>query len=71
MFLIILQDGSAKVWDLSSNTCISTLSGHENGVHVLGLADSTVATTSTGEAVNGKPANFRLQFLHSTTLSRL
>eukprot|EP01036_Dinobryon_divergens_P030892 gene30892-40205_t len=60
-------DGSAKVWDLTSNACISTLNGHENGVHVLGLTDSTIATTSTGEAVNGKPANFRLRFWNAST----
>lgn len=38
-----------------------TLPNHENGVHVLGLRNSTIVTVSTGESVNGKPANFRLR----------
>lgn len=55
-------DGTAIVWDLTTHQIVHTLSGHENGVHVLGLSNGLVATTSTGESVNGKPANFRLRF---------
>ena len=46
-------DGTARLWDVSNNICIQTFSGHENGVHVLGLMNSLIATTSTGEAVSG------------------
>lgn len=51
------------MWNLLTNQCVHTLMGHENGVHVLGLPDSIIASTSTGEAVNGKPANFRFHIL--------
>jgi WD40 repeat protein len=54
-------DGSALIWDLSSSSIVQRLQPHENGVHVLGLSNSTVATTSTGESVDGKPANFKLR----------
>ena len=61
-------DGCAKVWDLSQNgKLVHSLGPHENGVHVLGLSDGRIATTSTGEAVNGKPANFKLRFWSSNT----
>ena len=61
-------DGTAKIWDLNQNgALVNTLGPHENGVHVLGLSDGRIATTSTGEAVNGKPANFKLRFWDSNT----
>lgn len=61
-------DGCAKVWDLNQNgKLLLSLGPHENGVHVLGLSDGRIATTSTGEAVNGKPANFKLRFWNSKT----
>jgi hypothetical protein len=46
--------------------CISDINflstGHENGVHVLSLsAPGLVATVSTGESVNSRPANFKLR----------
>jgi hypothetical protein len=37
------------------------------GVHVLGLPDGRIATTSTGEAVDGKPANFKLRIWDAAT----
>ena len=58
-------DGTAKVWTLDfinqKGSCVQTLGPHENGVHVLGLSDGNIATTSTGEAVNDRPANFKLR----------
>jgi hypothetical protein len=38
---------------------------------VLGLADGRIATTSTGEAVNDRPANFKLRFWDESTGSQL
>eukprot|EP01041_Mallomonas_annulata_P006848 gene6848-13870_t len=55
-------DGTARVWDISTGTCIQVLGGHENGVHVLGLPDGSIATTSTGEQVDGRPGNYFLRF---------
>ncbi len=60
-------DGTAKIWDLETNSCVQTLQPHENGVHVLGLSNSLVATTSTGESVDGKPANFKLRIWDPAT----
>jgi WD40 repeat protein len=74
-------DGTAKVWSFESNpatssvtaTCDLTLGPHENGVHVLGATASTttrrpiILTTSTGEAVNSKPANFKLRTYDAVT----
>lgn len=54
-------DGSACLWDLSTFTLLHRLSGHENGVNVLGLPTFQILTTSTGENVNGKPGNFFLR----------
>lgn len=56
-------DCTARAWDMTQNPPVLayTLQPHENGVHVLGLRNGSVATTSTGEAVNDKPANFRLR----------
>jgi len=42
-------------------TVIIIIIGHENGVNVLGLANGTILTTSTGESVNNKPANYQLR----------
>jgi len=36
-------------------------------VQVLGLSNGTIATTSTGESVNGKPANFKLRLWDAST----
>ena len=60
-------DGTARVWDLSSQSCIQELGPHENGVHILGLSDGNIATVSTGESVNGRPANYRLRLWDLTT----
>ncbi len=54
-------DGTARVWDLRTHACVFVLDKHENGVHVLGLSNNTIATVSTGESVNGRPANYRLR----------
>ena len=59
-------DGTARVWKLSNENNMLTyqhlfsLGPHENGVHVLGLPDGRILTTSTGESVNDKPANFQV-----------
>lgn len=60
-------DGTAKLWDLTALTNVLTLGPHENGVQVLGLANGFIATTSTGESVNGKPANFKLRIWDPAT----
>ena len=61
-------DGTAKIWDLARNgLLLHSLGPHENGVNVLGLSDGRIATTSTGEAVNGKPANYKLRLWDSKT----
>lgn len=41
-------DGTAKCWSLESGVCTTTFGPQENGVHVLGLENDIVATTSTG-----------------------
>lgn len=60
-------DGTARLWDLSSNSCVLVLQPHENGVHALGLSNGMIATVSTGEAVNGKPANFKLRIWNTSS----
>lgn len=55
-------DGTARIWDLEAGgALVQVLGPHENGVHVLGLANELVVTTSTGESVNDKPANFQIR----------
>ncbi len=44
-------DGTCKIWDVKSGkegVCVATLSGHFNGVCVLGLPNGHIATGSTG-----------------------
>lgn len=61
-------DGSARIWDLElGGACLMELLGHENGVSVLGLNSGTILTASTGENVNGKPANFALRVWDAAT----
>jgi len=61
-------DGTAKVWDLAAGgECVLTLPNHENGVNVLGLENGQIVTTSTGENVNDKPANFYVRFWDPAT----
>jgi len=64
-------DGTAKIWSLQTNSCVGTLQPHENGVHVLGLSGSQVATTSTGESVEGRPANFKLRIWNVNTATMI
>lgn len=55
-------DGTARIWDLDlGGACLMELTGHENGVNVLSLPSGQVLTTSTGESVDSKPANFQLR----------
>lgn len=60
-------DGTARVWDLATGENTITLGGHENAVNVLCLTESEssepnlLATVSTGESVNSRPANFKLR----------
>ena len=61
-------DGTARVWDLAAGgVCVCTLPGHENGVSVLGLENGQIITTSTGESVNDRPANFQIRFWDEAT----
>ena len=72
-------DGTCKIWDFSVSgdgvhasiitTCVCTLSGHENGVNVVGLPSGDVVTTSTGESVNDRPANFKIRIWSLKSLS--
>ncbi|KAG7396705.1 hypothetical protein PHYBOEH_001873 [Phytophthora boehmeriae] len=55
-------DGTARVWDLSTQQCVQVLPGHENGVCVLGLPDGSVVTGSTGQQVGNTVADFKLRF---------
>jgi phospholipase A-2-activating protein len=59
-------DGQARIWNIATLASVQFLGPHENGVHVLGLSNSLVATVSTGESVDGKPANFKLRFWDPT-----
>ena len=61
-------DGTANVWDLSSNSCIQELAhlSHDHGVHVLGLSDGNIATVFTDDSVNGGPANYILRIWNLT-----
>jgi WD40 repeat protein len=61
-------DGTARVWDLSTGTCVSVLEGHENGVNVCALDDGTIVTTSTGEQVNNKVENYKVSCYSSTAV---
>lgn len=60
-------DGTAKIWDLVNFQEMKSFGPHENGVHVLGLSNGLVATTSTGESIDGRPAHFRLRFWDAST----
>jgi len=65
-------DGTAKIWDLAAGgVCVATLDKHENGVNVLGLANGQIITTSTGESVNNKPANFFIRYWDANTGKQL
>jgi phospholipase A-2-activating protein len=63
-------DGTARVWDLATAKCIHTLSGHENGVCVLGLPDGVVVTGSTGRQEGNSVVDFQLRFWKDFTLSK-
>ena len=66
-------DGSARIWDMQTTVCEHILSGHENGVNVLGIQSAPhlgfdlVVTTSTGESINSTPVNFQIRFWNATT----
>ncbi len=50
-------DGTCKIWDMKSAkecACVATLSGHFNGVCVLGLPNGYIATGSTGHQDGNK-----------------
>jgi phospholipase A-2-activating protein len=55
-------DGQAILWDIESERMLMRFGPHENGVHVLAISEQTLITTSTGEAVDGKPANYQIRF---------
>ncbi|DBA04148.1 TPA: hypothetical protein N0F65_004256 [Lagenidium giganteum] len=63
-------DGTARVWDLATKTCIHVLPDHENGVCVLGLPDGTIVTGSTGRQVENTVADFKLRFWTNLTLTK-
>lgn len=60
-------DGTAIIWDVANAVALQSLGPHENGVHVLSLPNGLIATTSTGESVDGKPANFQIRFWNPST----
>lgn len=60
-------DGTAILWDVANAIPLQSFGPHENGVHVLSLPNGLIATTSTGESVDGKPANFKLRFWNPLT----
>eukprot|EP00605_Chrysophyceae_sp_TOSAG23-4_P001333 GSChrysophyteH1.ASY1.ANO1.1450.1 assembled CDS len=65
-------DGTARLWDLDlGGACLMELTGHENGVNVLGLPSGHILTSSTGESVNSKPANFQLRLWNPTNGKQL
>ncbi|RYY37114.1 hypothetical protein EON62_01325 [archaeon] len=41
-------DGTARVWDVASGTCVHVLEGHENGTCVVGLPNGNIVVGSTG-----------------------
>eukprot|EP01031_Cornospumella_fuschlensis_P032032 gene32032-38734_t len=60
-------DGTAILWDVATGSLVRRFGPQENGVNVLALKGDLVATTSTGESVDGKPANFKLRIWNMTT----
>lgn len=73
-------DGTARVWDFTQDSVSGQiianstlkLGPHENGVHVLGgCGGNTIVTTSTGESVNERPANFQIRLWNGSTGQQL
>ncbi|KAE9047080.1 hypothetical protein PR001_g332 [Phytophthora rubi] len=62
-------DGTARVWSLETLQCLHVLSGHENGVCVLGLPDGSLVTGSTGQQVGNTVADFKLRFWAKETFA--
>lgn len=62
-------DGTARVWSLETQQCLHVLSGHENGVCVLGLPDGSLVTGSTGQQVGNTVADFKLRFWAKETFA--
>lgn len=54
-------DGTARLWDLSTLTCVQIFPGHENGVCVLGLENGSIVTGSTGEQQGNAVVNFKIR----------
>lgn len=55
-------DGTCRVWDLCSQSCLYVLDDHENGVCVLGLPNGVIVTGSTGKQVGNAVTGFQLRF---------
>lgn len=66
-------DGFAKIWQFTladSNLafqCLVSFGPHENAIHVLSLSNNLIVSTSTGESVNDRPANFKVRVWDSCT----
>ena len=53
-------DGSARIWNVATGSCLATLGEHENGVEVVGLppvpvspSDASATASATGSATGG------------------
>jgi phospholipase A-2-activating protein len=58
-------DETARVWDVGDGSVKHVLSGHENGVCVLGLPNGTIATGSTGRQDGDGIAGFQIRLWSS------
>jgi phospholipase A-2-activating protein len=63
-------DGTAKLWNIQSGTCLATLDGHENTVSVAALPPldgvARLATGSAGLAQNNAIVNHKIRIYHVT-----
>lgn len=55
------------MWDIATGSVVRRFGPQENGVNVLALKGDQLATTSTGESVDDKPANFKLRIWDTNT----
>lgn len=62
-------DSTARVWSLETQQCLHVLSGHENGVCVLGMPDGSLVTVSTEQQVDNTVAGFELRFWAKDTFA--
>lgn len=60
-------DGHAILWNIEIEQMLMKFGPHENGVSVLALPNLQIVTASTGESVDGKPANFQIRFWDGNT----